>query len=108
MLQTRKRELFLVYLQQEYFYNSERGQDRGRRKIRPIGPEDVEQYLEVYLNAYPAFKSLDDECRQFYREKTIFDMTNDKEVDFFGLLRTRHTANSRPLTGQCDSIISMK
>ena len=57
----------------------------NERKIRPIGPDDVEQYLEVYLNAYPAFKSLDDECRQFYREKTTFDMTNDKEVDFFGM-----------------------
>ena len=57
----------------------------AKREIRPIGPEVVEQYLEVYLNAYPAFKSLDDECRQFYREKTIFDMTNDKEVDFIGM-----------------------
>ena len=57
----------------------------AKREIRPIGPEVVEQYLEVYLNAYPAFKSLDDECRQFYREKTVFDMTNDKEVDFVGM-----------------------
>lgn len=55
------------------------------RQIRPIGPADVEQYLEVYLNAYPAFKSLDDECRQFYREKTVRDMTEDKEVDFVGM-----------------------
>ena len=55
------------------------------RQIRPVGPDYVEEYLEIYLNAYPAFKSLDEECRQHYREKTILDMTTDKEVDFVGM-----------------------
>lgn len=55
------------------------------RNIRQIGPESAQEYVDIYLNAYPAFKTLDDECRKHYLEKTLFDMRNDKEVDFFGM-----------------------
>ncbi len=30
-----------------------------KREIRPVGLDYLEDYLEIYLNAYPAFKSLD-------------------------------------------------
>ena len=55
------------------------------REIRPVGPDYLEEYLEIYLNAYPAYKSLDEDCRQYYREKTLLDMTTDQEVDFVGM-----------------------
>ena len=35
------------------------------REIKNIGPERIEEYLTVYLNAYPAFKSQDDYCREY-------------------------------------------
>ena len=55
------------------------------REIRPVGPDHLEEYLEIYLNAYPAFKSLDADCVKYYRDKTRLDMTTDKDVDFYGM-----------------------
>ncbi|MFR7991142.1 MAG: enhanced intracellular survival protein Eis [Anaerovoracaceae bacterium] len=56
------------------------------REIKNIGPERIEEYLTVYLNAYPAFKSLDDSCREYYRQKTETDMREDEgSVEFVGL-----------------------
>lgn len=57
------------------------------REIRPVGTDRVDEYLEIYLNAYPAFKSLDAECREYYRNKTLLDMSTDKEVDFYGMFQ---------------------
>ena len=54
------------------------------REIKRIGTERIDEYMEIYLNSYPAFKSLDDECRNYYREKTIRDMERGVDVDFFG------------------------
>ena len=34
---------------------------KTNREIRPIGTEYVEEYIEIYLNAYPAFKALDED-----------------------------------------------
>ena len=39
-----------------------------KREIRPLTQQDIEAYLDIYLNSYPAYKSLDAECRQHYRE----------------------------------------
>ncbi len=55
------------------------------REIRFITEEWLEDYLDIYLNAYPAFKSLDAECREAYREKTLTDMSLDDDVKFTGL-----------------------
>ena len=60
---------------------------KTNREIRPIGTEYVEEYIEIYLNAYPAFKALDEDCREYFRQKTRRDMTSDKEVDFFGMFQ---------------------
>lgn len=54
------------------------------REIREIGTEWIEPYLDIYLNAYPAFKTLDEKCREEYREKTKRDMTMDQQVHFIG------------------------
>lgn len=58
--------------------------DSGR-EVRFIDTAYVEEYLDIYLNAYPAFKALDDECREHYRRKTITDMTQDTDMEFTGL-----------------------
>ena len=32
-------------------------------RVRPLTEADIEAYLDIYLNAYPAYKALDGECR---------------------------------------------
>ncbi len=54
------------------------------REIRKIGPEIMDEYMYIYLNAYPAFKDLDEDCYKKYEAKNIRDMELDDEVDFYG------------------------
>ena len=54
------------------------------RDIRKIGPEIMDEYMYIYLNAYPAFKDLDEDCYNKYRAKNIRDMELDDDVEFFG------------------------
>lgn len=65
----------------------ERRTERAKkmRVIKEVGMDQVEEYLDIYLNAYPAYKTGDEECREKYRKKTIIDMSSDKRVDFFGM-----------------------
>ena len=56
------------------------------RVIRKLTARDVESYLDVYLNAYPAYKELDDECREKYRKKATREITENKEVIHWGML----------------------
>ena len=56
------------------------------RVIRKLTASDVESYLDVYLNAYPAYKDLDDECREKYRKKATCEITENKEVIHWGML----------------------
>lgn len=56
------------------------------RVIRKLTARDVESYLDVYLNAYPAYKDLDDECREKYRKKATREITENKEVIHWGML----------------------
>lgn len=55
------------------------------RIIKEVGEDYIEEYLDIYLHAYPAYKAGDAECRERYRKKTLFDMRNDKKVDFVGM-----------------------
>ena len=54
------------------------------REIKRIGTERIDEYMEIYFNSYPAYKTLDDECRAYYRDKTIRDMERGRDVEFFG------------------------
>ena len=54
-------------------------------QIRPLTEADIEAYLDVYLNSYPAYKSLDAECRQHYREKHRLELREDRQVQTVGL-----------------------
>lgn len=67
------------------------------RKIEKIGKGFIEDYLDVYLNAYPAFKALDDKCREAYRAKTTFDMDNDKDVEFIGFFNDNKLVSTMKL-----------
>lgn len=55
------------------------------RIIRKLQETDIESYLDVYLNAYPAFKELDDECREKYRQKFLLEIRENREVVPVGL-----------------------
>ena len=53
--------------------------------IRPLTEADIEAYLDIYLNSYPAYKSLDAECRRHYREKHRLELREDRQVQTVGL-----------------------
>ena len=55
------------------------------RKVKLIGPEYIEEYLTIYLNAYPAFKSIGKEGREAKRQIIIPSMEHDKNIHFYGL-----------------------
>ena len=52
-----------------------------KREIKLITPEFVEDYLTIYLNAYPAYKDIGDAGREKYRPKVLFSMENDKQSE---------------------------
>ncbi|MCD1146682.1 GNAT family N-acetyltransferase [Peptoniphilus sp. KCTC 25270] len=52
--------------------------------IKPIPVSDLEPLLEVYLNSYPAFKTLDLDGIDFYRKKTLHELEKAEDIDFFG------------------------
>lgn len=55
------------------------------REVRIISPELIEEYLTIYLNAYPAYKDLSDEGIEGYRNKYLNSMKNDENITFVGL-----------------------
>ena len=63
----------------------ERKTDRCNWAIRPLTEADVEPYLDIYLNSYPAYKSLDEECRAHYREKHLTELREDTQTRTMGL-----------------------
>lgn len=56
-----------------------------KREIRPLAEADIEAYLDIYLNSYPAYKALDAECREHYREKHLLELREDRQVKTVGL-----------------------
>ena len=53
--------------------------------IRPLTEGDIEAYLDIYLNSYPAYKSLDEECRAHYRAKHLTELREDTQTRTVGL-----------------------
>ena len=49
-----------------------------KREIRPLAEANLEDYLDIYLNSYPAYKQLDAECREHYREKHRLELREDQ------------------------------
>ena len=56
-----------------------------KREIKLITPEHIEDYLTIYLNAYPAYKNTGEEGRDKYRPRILHSMENDKNIHFYGL-----------------------
>ncbi len=54
------------------------------REFREVGPDRIDDYMYIYLNAYPAFKSLDEDCWARYRAKVLRDMELDEKTKFYG------------------------
>ena len=54
------------------------------REFKQVGPEWIDDYMYIYLNAYPAYKSLDEDCWDRYRKKVLRDMDLDEKTAFFG------------------------
>ena len=48
--------------------------------VRPLAETDLEAYLDIYLNAYPAYKDLDQACRDHYREKHRRELREDTHM----------------------------
>lgn len=55
------------------------------RTVKLIGPEYIEEYLTIYLNAYPAFKDIGDEGREEKRQIVLTSMKEDQHIHFYGL-----------------------
>ncbi len=55
------------------------------REVKRITPDLIEDYLTIYLNAYPAGKNLGEEGRDKYRPRILNSMENDKNINFYGL-----------------------
>lgn len=57
----------------------------NNRTIRPLGPENIEEYLTIYLDSYPAFKDIGDEGRAAKRSVVLSSMEKDENIHFTGL-----------------------
>lgn len=55
------------------------------RIVRAIKPEDMKDYMEIYLNAYPAGKDLSDECYEKYLGRNMQSLKEFDHVNFHGL-----------------------
>ena len=55
------------------------------REIKLLTPANIEDYLTIYLNAYPAYKDVGQAGREKYRPRILRSMQNDKDVHFYGL-----------------------
>lgn len=55
--------------------------------VRPLAETDLEAYLDIYLNSYPAYKDLDRACRDHYREKHRRELREDTQTKTVGAFR---------------------
>lgn len=56
-----------------------------KREFRPLSPKDMDQYMPIYLNAYPAGKDLSEECYEKYYKRNLESMNDFEHVNFYGL-----------------------
>lgn len=55
------------------------------RIIRKLTPDDLPQFMEIYLNAYPAGKDLSEDCYEKYYKRNLQSMLEYEHVNFYGL-----------------------
>lgn len=55
------------------------------RNIRRLKPEDMEDYIHIYLNAYPSGKNLSEETYKKFYDRNLQSLVEYDHVNFFGL-----------------------
>lgn len=65
--------------------------EKKKREVRRLTPEDMADYMDIYLNAYPAGKDLSDECREKYYKRNLQSLQEFDHVNFFGLFEEDKT-----------------
>lgn len=55
------------------------------RAIRRLNSDDLPAYIDIYLNAYPAGKSISEECYNRYLNRNLQSLQEYQHVNFFGL-----------------------
>ncbi len=55
------------------------------REVKIISPDLIEEYITIYLNAYPSYKDLSEEGITKYKNKYLNSMNGDKNITFCGL-----------------------
>lgn len=55
------------------------------RTIRLLTPENMADYIDIYLNAYPAGKDLSEECRRNYYDRNLQSLIEFDHVNFYGM-----------------------
>ena len=57
----------------------------SKRTIRRLMPDDMDTYVDIYLNAYPAGKDISKECYDKYYNRNMQSLLEYEHVNFFGL-----------------------
>ncbi len=57
----------------------------NRRVIKPLKPSDMNAYIDIYLNAYPAGKDISKQCYEKYYNRNMQSLLEYDNVNFFGL-----------------------
>lgn len=60
-------------------------EERGIRQVRRLTPEDMDDFMTVYLHAYPINKDASQACREKYTKKNLEVMEHFHDVNIFGL-----------------------
>ncbi len=57
----------------------------GNKVIRPVKPEEMGRYMEIYSGSYTAFKDWSDSGIAAMKERLTDSLLNDEHVHFYGL-----------------------
>jgi hypothetical protein len=57
----------------------------SKRTIRRLMPDDMDTYVDIYLNAYPAGKDISKECYDKYYNRNMQSLLEYDHVNFYGL-----------------------
>lgn len=60
-------------------------EERAIRQVRRLTSEDMDQFMTIYLHAYPINKNAGQECREKFTKKNLDVMEHFDDVNIFGL-----------------------
>lgn len=59
----------------------------SKRTIRRLIPDDMDTYVDIYLNAYPAGKDISKECYDKYYNRNMQSLLEYEHVNFLDYLK---------------------